>query len=160
MRIWKACFTYLLIFSLLGCSTLGGIRARNRENLRKLELGMSKIEVLTVMGTKTKTCYDPDYLLLIPFTLGLALPWALAEATRVTNPYKTETLESKTAHGRFNVLYYYTDMEEQDGVISDDELTPLVLENGKLIGWGWSFLDEKVPRYKKPLEEAKQKSSR
>ncbi len=159
MRICRACFTCLLVVSLLGCSTLGGVRARNRENLRKLELGMSKIEVLTVMGTKTKTCYDPDYLLLIPFTLGLALPWALAEAKRVTNPYKTETLESPTGHGCFNVLYYYTNMEEQDGVITDDELTPLVLENGKLIGWGRSFLEKKVPRYKKPLKGAQQESS-
>jgi hypothetical protein len=45
----------------------------------------------------------------------------------------------------YQVLYYHTDLKQRDDKITDDELTPLVFENGKLIGWGYPFLDQKVP---------------
>ncbi|MCJ7555009.1 MAG: DUF3192 domain-containing protein [Ignavibacteriaceae bacterium] len=47
----------------------------------------------------------------------------------------------------FEVWYYYTDMKAYDGAITDDELTPVVFENDKLIGWGQSFLNDTVQRY-------------
>ena len=46
------------------------------------------------------------------------------------------------------VDYYYTDIKKADDAVTDDELTPLVMENGRLVGWGWSFLDQNVERYR------------
>jgi hypothetical protein len=69
----------------------------------------------------------------------------------VNSPYKSEILqgEGKT----FEVLYYYTDVKSviytaNPATITDDELTPLVFDNGKLIGWGASFLDSNIKKYK------------
>ncbi|WP_144392415.1 DUF3192 domain-containing protein [Pleionea sediminis] len=41
------------------------------------------------------------------------------------------------------VLYYRTRHRHSDGQTSRDETTPLIFENGKLIGWGSSVL----PKY-------------
>lgn len=82
---------------------------------------MSKPQVLSVMGTETiKTGGSPEI---------------------VTNPYKTETFRNQSGM-TYEVLFYYTDVKRRDGVVTDDELTPLVLEDGKLIGWGNSFFSD------------------
>ena len=47
----------------------------------------------------------------------------------------------------FEVIYYVTDVKNDDGAITDDELTPLVFDEGNLIGWGWSFLQNNVQKY-------------
>jgi len=108
---------------------------------------MSKQEVLQIMGTKTKTCYDPFYLIVVPLTLGLFLPVALMDTEKVANPYRSETLESESTNRRFYVLYYYTEVKGKPYAVTDDQLTPLVFENDKLIGWGPSFLNDKVLKY-------------
>ena len=38
------------------------------------------------------------------------------------------------------LLYYHTDLKTHDGAVTDDELTPVVLLGGKVIGWGWILL--------------------
>ena len=108
---------------LSGCATVDSIRADNRQNLIKLSMGMSKAEVLNTMGTKTI--------------------WA--EGTTINNPYRSETLQGKDK--TLEVLYYYTDIKRADGAITDDELTPIVFDNGKVIGWGWSFLEDNKNKY-------------
>jgi hypothetical protein len=45
------------------------------------------------------------------------------------------------------ILFYYTD-RQADGGITNDELTPLVFERGELVGWGWSYLDQNVEKYR------------
>ena len=42
----------------------------------------------------------------------------------------------------YRVLYYRTQRLSDDGVTTKDECTPLVFENGRLIGWGDSALRE------------------
>ena len=61
------------------------------------------------------------------------------------NPYRTETLQGKDKI--FLVYYYWTDIKQTDGAITDDELTPLVFDNDQLIGWGWSFLQDNAQKY-------------
>jgi hypothetical protein len=66
---------------------------------------------------------------------------------RLNNPYRTET--SHTADGTFvEILLYYTDRQSADGGITNDELTPLVIEGGVLAGWGWSYLEQNVEKYR------------
>ena len=39
-----------------------------------------------------------------------------------------------------DVWYYYIRQEWADGMISEDECLPLVFKDGKLLGWGHTFL--------------------
>jgi hypothetical protein len=96
------------------------VRNTNRDNLARLSVGMPKSQVLRMMGTRSVE----------------------TELMAIRNPYKVETL---TGDGKtYEIVFYYTDINKTDGTITDDELTPLVFEAGKLIGWGWSFLNQNV----------------
>ena len=46
------------------------------------------------------------------------------------------------------LLFYYTGTNIRDEAVSDDDLTPLVIENGLLVGWGWTYLDQNVQEYR------------
>lgn len=59
----------------------------------------------------------------------------------ISNPYRSEILQGKEK--KFEIVYYVTDVKRDDGTITDDELTPLVFDDGKLIGWGFGFLESK-----------------
>jgi len=98
------------------------LRAQNKEYVQKLSTGMRKDVAKEIMGT------DP--------AKGLFM-W-------IDNPYRTETLTGKDGKV-YEVLYYYTDLKQRDDKITDDELTPLVFQDGNLIGWGYPFLDQRVP---------------
>ena len=113
-----------LILSAISCTSPGKIRERNRNNLSRLTLDMSRQQVLTVMK----------------------------------RPYRSETL-SLSSGKRLELLYYHTDLKTPDGAVTDDELTPVVLIEDKVIGWGWIL----VQRFKEvdgsqglPLEEEKE----
>lgn len=93
------------------------LRDANKENLKKLSVGMEKTTALQVMGTEPSR--------------GLFM-W-------IDNPYRDETVTAKDGK-RYEVLYYYTDMKQRDDKITDDELTPLIFQDGKLVGWGDSAL--------------------
>ena len=72
------------------------------------------------------------------------------QSVTATNPYKSAMY---TVHGRdYEVLYYYTDSVrkrrlsvhlpgiEKATPILDEELTPVVLQNNRVVGWGRAFL--------------------
>ncbi|MBU1299143.1 MAG: DUF3192 domain-containing protein [Bacteroidetes bacterium] len=111
----------VLIVILMGCASFDAITAKNRVQLNQLKIGMTKSEVLSIMGTETiNTGGEPEL---------------------VTNPYKIETFRGQSGK-TYETLFYYTDVKQRDGVISDDELTPIVFEDGNLIGWGNSFFSD------------------
>jgi hypothetical protein len=101
---------------------LSDVRAHNRGNLNKLSVGMTKDQAMSAMGTRTFVDEDDDDFL-------------------VPNPYRTETYQA-TDGSVFELLTYYTDLNKSDHKITKDETTPLIFENGKLIGWGWIFVDK------------------
>lgn len=119
-----SCFLVAFLGLLVGCASLESIRAQNREHLIRLSPGMTKSDVLQVMGTKTISDFYSD---------------------TITNPYRTELYRS--AGHTFEVLLYYTDIKKADGAITDDELTPIVLLDGKLDGWGWLYWENLVRKY-------------
>ena len=89
---------------------------------------MTNEEVLQVMGTATVQTWSGIY-----------------RDVKVTNPWRVEAYK---ADGKtFNVLFYYTDRKAADGAITDDELTPIVLVDGKVQGWGWSYWESTATRY-------------
>ena len=112
------------ILSAISCTSPGKIRERNRNNLSRLNLDMSRQQVLTVMK----------------------------------RPYRSETLSLSNGK-RLELLYYHTDLKTPDGAVTDDELTPVVLIEGKVIGWGWILvrrLKEEDGSQGLPLEEEKE----
>ena len=120
-------FIVASVLVLFGCSniyldTSDLLRAQNTGNLAKLTVGLRKEVVMEMMGTEASK--------------GVFM-W-------IDNPYRSETLTGKDGKS-YEVLYYYSDMKQRDDKITDDELTPLVFQDGKLIGWGYPFLDQRVP---------------
>lgn len=137
----KKLLLVLVCLGLVGCASLGHLdklRAENRQNILKLNIGMNKKEVLDIMGYKSVTDKYANW-----------------EKVTVTNPYRSEILqgEGKT----LEVIYYYTDTKHETNVdswgwsqpspVSDDELTPVVFDGGKVIGWGWRFLQDNINKY-------------
>ena len=120
-----AAFLLVLVVMISGCTRLDTIRVMNRENLMKLSIGITKQEVLDIMGTET---------------------FSTSSGRSINNPYRNEVLYGKNGKV-LEVLYYYTDIKRTDDGITDDELTPLVFDGGKLIGWGWGFLEVNIQKY-------------
>ena len=121
---------YIIVIQLLLIScgpSLFLIQSQNRTKLNQISLGLTKREVLDIMGTTTnKVSNGQNWIYL-------------------TSPYKTETM---IENGRnYEILFFYSDTKKQDGVISDDELTPIVLLDNKVVGFGWSFMKDNIKKY-------------
>jgi len=58
------------------------------------------------------------------------------------NPEKNE--QYYRTDKKIDIWYYRTSSFESGGWDSDDYFTPMVFEDGKLIGWGEDFYDRKV----------------
>jgi len=142
----KGLLVFLLAMSLVGCTSLDSIRTKNREGLSRLTVGMTKDKVFEVMGSKTITARRR---VIFPSDADIRRMERVSEseaARRINNPYRVETLKGKDGQIH-DVLFYYTDLKKHDGAITDDELTPIVLKDGKVVGWGWGFLNENVSKY-------------
>lgn len=139
VRVWTSLLAVLLI---MGCAAsvatrMDRFRAKNRTNLIYLHRGMPRDSVLTLMGVNQVEISNTfDY---TSQDRHGHRTWTL------NNPHRTETMAGE--RDTLEVLYYYTDIKRQDGAITDDELTPLVLREGILIGWGNGFLDESIVKY-------------
>jgi Protein of unknown function (DUF3192) len=102
------------------CTGANYVLAHNREALSRLSLGMTREQVIQIMGTK-----DFKY---------------------VTNPYRTEAFT--TPDGKHvEILYYATANRRNDAAYLGDELTPIVLEEGVVVGWGWTHVRIYADRY-------------
>ena len=129
MRVLCAIFLVILICS--GCSGYKAqdIRMYNREQLVNLELGMDREMVMETMGNET-------------FSTDVA----------INNPYRVEVFQPEEGV-TVEVLFYYTDVKGDDNAISDEELLPIVLVNGEVIGWGWVCLRQQIPKDLLPAQE-------
>lgn len=122
----KVMFVSILLLLAAGCtSSLDRVRTANRRNLLKLSAGLTKEQAIATMGHKSGG-------------------GKFGEPT-VNSPYKSEILPAKDK--TFEVLYYYTDIKSavytaNPATIPDSDLTPLIFENGTLIGWGTDFLKD------------------
>lgn len=90
--------------------------SRNLTNLNKLSIGMTKQQVMELMGTfQSKT-----------------------SNSAVPNPYITEQMVISGKH--HEVLWYLTKKYPPFTPIKKSQATPVMLKDGKVIGWGDSFL--------------------
>ncbi len=121
---FKGILFYLMMLS--GCAVTTSPFVREMVDLRSIHEGMAPQEVKTLLGDKVVTGYDltnPKKEITTPIIL--------------TNPYREEIF--KTGDKIYMVEYYFTSIKKQDGMITNDELTPLVFQNNRLIGHGWEF---------------------
>jgi hypothetical protein len=93
------------------------LRQRNREGLRRLRVDMDRAQVESIMGTRAHWIGD--------------LGW-------VDAPFRQSRYLDEQGH-TITVFAYYTDVVRKNGLIDDEELTPVVFRDGRLIGWGRDF---------------------
>ena len=123
----KKILLVVILFQLLLVScgpTLEMIQSTNRSNLNKISLGMTKSEVLNIMCTITISSCEGLYM---------------------NSPYRSETTNHNGID--FEIHFFFTDTKKSDNSITDDELTPVVYLNGKVVGYGWSYLKENIKKY-------------
>ena len=100
---------------------------RNLTNINHVYLGMTYLEVLSIMGDKFNIGYKQD-----------ESTFRILEPITIRSPYRVELLKLKNKV--YNVIYYYAEIKKSDGIIAEDELVPLVFEDDKLIGKGRDYL--------------------
>ena len=104
----KVVVVSLLMFFLQGCSW-----DTNRKNLNNLEVGMSKTQVLEIMG----------------------------------NPYRRE------AEGQYEWLLYQTEEYDYAWQSESDYLTPLLIKDDILVGWGKNLWTTKEQKYDVKIDQ-------
>ena len=117
-------------------------REANRQNLEKLPVGMDRTEVLDVMGIGEYSQFTGSEMQ-GPVGTGtdsmgvtsVRIPVG-GDAPKLYNPHRSELYEADDGTS-WEVFFYYTHVARDDGQVTEDELTPLVLEDGLLTGWGW-----------------------
>lgn len=111
MRRW---FFLLLVAAVItGCGSYPALRDGNREKMSKLDSGMSRDQVVAIMGND-----------------GFG---------DISNPYKRDSF--LLGSDKYEVLYYYTDFIKMDQPM-DTGMTPIIIKNGSLVGTGKEFLSK------------------
>jgi len=133
----------LILFALavlVGCSTmmldpLEQLRTENKAKMEKLSVGMTRMEVESVMGNARAGGGLPEVL------------FGRVQYLAAQNPMREEPLTGADG-ADYLVLFYYTDVRQRDDKITDDELTPVAFRDGKVAGIGYRFLGERAPKYR------------
>jgi hypothetical protein len=121
--------TWILILGFavltLGACASGfeNVKSENRAKLYLLERGQTREQVLEEMGTEPQE-----------YNKGV-----FGKSGIVPNPYDQEVHE--VGGDKVEIFYYATHITNTDGLITNDELTPLILVDDILVGWGWPYLD-------------------
>ena len=110
----------LVIIITLAVIISGCVEERNRKNLNQLEVGITRVQVLEIMG----------------------------------EPYRRE------AQGNNEWLLYPTELKSSRGVMGfpdlaeSEWLTPLLLKEGKLKGWGQNYWTTKEQKFDVKIDQA------
>ena len=112
----------LLLAACAGSVTPTGseVGNKNRQNMIKLDLGISPETMIAIMGTETGR---PD----------------------INNPFKKEIFQ---AGDKPIVAYYYYTQSMRTKGVTDDEITPVVFIDNKLVGIGYRNLEETIEKYR------------
>jgi len=103
--------------------------AFNESGFKAIQDGMTMDQVHKMMGQELIIGYtfqEPGYK---PLT--------------IPNPYKSEAIKGTD----FFLEYYIEAIRQPDGIVSDNELMPLIFKNGKLIGRGWPLANSLRPAH-------------
>jgi hypothetical protein len=137
--------------AILACSSAtmqsaGGFREENRANIERLTPGMTRGMVVSIMGTQSvprplgtegsgQARTERD-------TMGVTHVQILtgSNAPALYNPMRTGSYQA--GDHTWEVLFYYVRLVEDDGVVSEDEMEPIVIKDGFLVGVGWVYWRE------------------
>lgn len=132
----------LLAAVTVACTSAINFREENRRTLQELRVGMDRSEVLDLMGvgehrqftgSETRgpvgTGRDTMGVMSVQIPVG-------GDAPVLYDPHRSEVYEGDDS--TWEVLYYYTHVTRDDGLVTEDELTPIVLRDGIVTGWGWT----------------------
>jgi hypothetical protein len=103
------------------CASLAELVASNQSKLIQMSVGMTKNEVTVLMGSDTAQTKD-----------GI-----------VHNPWIAESYTDKGG-AQYEVLYYVTRKNPPFTPIRKSLTTPIVLKDGKVIGWGDAALQHAI----------------
>lgn len=103
------------------------LEAEKKEtSIENVYLGMTDRDVSKVMGDEMVVGYQKNR------------KTGVLEKINIGTVYRTETL--KAGSKNYLVKYYFTGINKADGIISEEELAPLVFEENRLVGSSWDFL--------------------
>ena len=111
------------------------LRDANKQNIARLSVGHTRFEVESIMGDAKAGGGLPEVL------------FGRVQYLQARNPMREERIVG-TDGIEYEVLFYYTDLRTRDDKITDDELTPVVLREGKVVGLGYGFLGPRAPKYR------------
>lgn len=97
----------------------------NEKALQDVRMGMTQEQVHTIMGQQLTVGYEYQ---------DATTDDSEAKPLTITNPYRTKDVQ--TLQGNCTIEYYVTAIHQPDGVISEDELMPLVFCKGVLTAKG------------------------
>ena len=95
----------------------------NESGLKEVKEGMTADQVHKIMGQE--------------LLIGYAFESDKYKPLTIPNPYRVQTMKG----GKYTVEYYIEAIRQADGIVSDDELMPLVFQDGKLTGRGWPLVN-------------------
>ena len=123
----------LLAVLVSACATMYDATAWNRLNLLYVSLGMTREQVLALMGEGACAVYEPKPLTVQCKDPELRDTYLMFQRgfSSFENPQKTET---QYIRGRPYIIdYYVTGCDADANEVRDTDLTPLVFDNNKLI---------------------------
>lgn len=109
----------VLVLCVAGCARLSGhltlseLASSNQMKLAELSVGMSKQDVITLMGNNTAKTGD-----------GI-----------VNNPWTIETFVGRDG-AQYETLYYVTRKNQPFTPVRKSLATVIVIKDGKVLGWG------------------------
>lgn len=129
--IMKHVISFLVLISLSsGCATNGTynplftsthqIFLLNESALAQVTIGMKKDQVHKIMGD------------------SIIIGYSSQKPLTINNPYRTEDLKVKQS--TYTIEYYVSRVNQPDGVVTNDELIPLIFREGVLVAKGWDYL--------------------
>jgi len=99
----------------------------NQSGLKAVQEGMTLDQVHQIMGQELVIGYTEQ----TPGYKPLTIP----------NPYKSEAIKGTNIF----IEYYIEAIRQPDGIISDNDLMPLIFKDNKLIGRGWPLANSLRP---------------
>jgi hypothetical protein len=144
----------LAVATVAACASAGGFRDENIRNLDRLRPGMTRDQVFDIMGTKTVSVSGTEASGPVGIgedTLGVSQVQIPVGGPKpvLQNPHRNELY--RAGGSNWEVLFYYTSVVSDDGLVTDDELTPVVLRDDTLTGWGWDYLAEQASLFDIPV---------
>ena len=101
----------------------------NENGFKAAQNGMTPDQVHKIMGTE--------------LVIGYAAQSSNYKPLTIPNPYRSETIKDTG----YLIEYYIEAIRQPDGIVSDNELMPLVFKDSKLIGRGWPLVNSLRPAH-------------